>query len=313
MGDYTIWWLLALGLGVGLGAFWLRRRQLADAKRLAAAEAARAAAELQVHAQRERDLAARARAEREAAAERERAALARAEAAREAAAREQAERATAARAEAEHAAAARADAARAAAARAEAERAAAAHAEAARAAAERADAARVAAARAAAEREAAEQRAAASVVVVPPRRPKPAAQTVVMVVDDSKVVRVKTGRLLAQQQYQVSHAADGLEALRQLGDQVPDVVITDVEMPGMDGFELTRHIRADPRTAGLPVIMITAADDRHREQAREVGVSVLLGKPYPEEALVAHIRRALGQDEAAACLAGTESTPGTLH
>jgi CheY-like chemotaxis protein len=66
----------------------------------------------------------------------------------------------------------------------------------------------------------------------------------------------------------------------------------------MDGFELTRHIRANPHTAQLPVIMITAADDRHREQADAAGVSVLLGKPYPEDDLVAHIRRAMGHDAA---------------
>ena len=88
-----------------------------------------------------------------------------------------------------------------------------------------------------------------------------------------------------------------LDAAQQLQDGLPDLVITDVEMPGMDGFELTRHIRADPRTAQLPVIMITAADDRHREQADACGVSVLLGKPYPEDQLIAHIRQALGQDE----------------
>jgi chemosensory pili system protein ChpA (sensor histidine kinase/response regulator) len=121
----------------------------------------------------------------------------------------------------------------------------------------------------------------------------------VLVVDDSKVVRIKTGRLLAQHQYQVSYAGDGLDAAQLLRDTLPDLVITDVEMPGMDGFELTRHIRADARTAHLPVIMITAADDRHREQADAAGVSVLLGKPYPEDELIAHIRRALGQDGAA--------------
>jgi len=126
---------------------------------------------------------------------------------------------------------------------------------------------------------------------------KSPAQTRVLVVDDSKVVRIKTGRLLAQHQYQVSYAGDGLDAAQQLQDGLPDLVITDVEMPGMDGFELTRHIRADPRTAQLPVIMITAADDRHREQADACGVSVLLGKPYPEDQLIAHIRQALGQDE----------------
>jgi CheY-like chemotaxis protein len=135
---------------------------------------------------------------------------------------------------------------------------------------------------------------------MPPAAPeaKSAAQTLVMVADDSKVVRIKTGRLLAAHQYQVCYANDGLEALQQLQAQRPDVVITDVEMPGMDGFELTRHIRSQEATARLPVIMITAADERHREQAEQAGVSVLLGKPYPEEALLAHIRQAMGQDTA---------------
>jgi len=125
----------------------------------------------------------------------------------------------------------------------------------------------------------------------------------VLVADDSKVVRIKTGRLLAQHEYQVSYASDGLDAVQQLQAQVPDVIITDVEMPGMDGFELTRHIRSNPHTAQLPVIMITAADDRHREQAQAAGVSVLLGKPYPEDALIAHIRLAMGQDAAETSLA----------
>lgn len=133
------------------------------------------------------------------------------------------------------------------------------------------------------------QRAQAEQPALPPR---------VLVVDDSKVVRIKTGRLLAQHQVQVAYAVDGLDAVQQLRDAVPDLVITDVEMPGMDGFELTRHIRDDARTARLPVIMITAADDRHREHAEAVGVSVLLGKPYAEDALIAHIRQALAQDAA---------------
>ncbi|MGL6110995.1 MAG: response regulator [Rubrivivax sp.] len=124
-------------------------------------------------------------------------------------------------------------------------------------------------------------------------------------------MRVKTGRLLAQQHYQVCFASDGLDAVQQLQGNVPDVVITDVEMPGMDGFELTRHIRDNPLTAHIPVIMITAADDRHREQADQVGVSVLLGKPYPEDALIAHIRLALGQTEAPAP-AATTSRHGAL-
>jgi CheY-like chemotaxis protein len=136
----------------------------------------------------------------------------------------------------------------------------------------------------------------------PPPTPAPPAvarvaktpdQTLVLVADDSKVVRVKTGRLLAQHEYRVAYATDGLDAARQLQASCPDIVITDVEMPGMDGFELTRHVRQDPRTAHIPVIMITAADDRHREAANAAGVSVLLGKPYREDELIARIRLAM--------------------
>ena len=79
-----------------------------------------------------------------------------------------------------------------------------------------------------------------------PAPAKAADQTLVLVADDSKVVRIKTGRLLAAHHYQVCYANDGLEAAQLLQTQVPDVVITDVEMPGMDGFELTRHIRNSP-------------------------------------------------------------------
>ena len=128
--------------------------------------------------------------------------------------------------------------------------------------------------------------------------------TLVMVADDSKVVRVKTGRLLAQHRYRVAYAVDGLDAARQMQDCVPDVVITDVEMPGMDGFELTRHVRQNPLTAHIPIIMITAADDKHRDGAQRAGVTVLLGKPYPEDALIEHIRLAMGGRHA---LAGTPS------
>ena len=156
--------------------------------------------------------------------------------------------------------------------------------------------------------EAVRQRAAADAAAPPtPSASKSANQTLVLVADDSKVVRIKTGRLLAQHQYQVSYANDGLDAVQQMQVGPPDVVITDVEMPGMDGFELTRQIRGNPKTAQLPVIMITAADDRHREQAEQAGVSVLLGKPYPEDALIAHIRLAMGQGEPPAPAVGNNS------
>jgi CheY-like chemotaxis protein len=121
----------------------------------------------------------------------------------------------------------------------------------------------------------------------------------VLVVDDSKVVRIKTGRLLAQHSYQVAYAVDGQDAAQQLVASRPDLVITDVAMPGMDGFELTRMIRGRAATADLPVIMITGDDDRHRAQAEAAGVSVLLGKPYSEAELLAHVRVMTRQAETA--------------
>jgi CheY-like chemotaxis protein len=260
-------------------AEWVR----AEAERVAAAEIERAAT-----ARAAAERAASAQAEKAAAAQRERAALARAEAERVAAA------------EAERIAALQAEAARVAAAQVEARRAAEAHAERERVAALAlaAEQAALAEVERQAVAEAVRQRVAADVAAPPtPSAPKSANQTLVLVADDSKVVRIKTGRLLAQHQYQVSYANDGLDAVQQLQVGPPDVVITDVEMPGMDGFELTRQIRGNPKTAHVPVIMITAADVRHREQAEQAGVSVLLGKPYPEDALIAHIRLALGQGE----------------
>ena len=114
-----------------------------------------------------------------------------------------------------------------------------------------------------------------------------------MVADDSKVVRVKTSRLLLKHLYKVSLAEDGLDAARQIEAALPDVLITDVEMPGMDGFELTRQVRSNPRTAHIPIVMITADDEKHRADAADAGVSVLLSKPYPEEQLLAYLESTL--------------------
>ena len=112
-----------------------------------------------------------------------------------------------------------------------------------------------------------------------------------MVADDSKVVRIKTGRLLSAHKYQVLMAEDGLDAAKQIENSVPDLLITDVDMPGMGGLQLVRHLRANPRTLGIPIIMVTADSEVLRTEALESGVNVLLGKPYPEEQLIAHIQR----------------------
>jgi CheY-like chemotaxis protein len=151
------------------------------------------------------------------------------------------------------------------------------------------------------EQEEAQARAAAERANIAPQRPSPpavqqsrrAADIVVMVADDSKVVRVKASRLLTKYQYQVLLAEDGADAAAQMQATLPDILITDVEMPGMDGFELTRHVRSNARTAHIPVIMITAADDRHQAAAQEAGVNVLLGKPYEDEDLIERIRSTL--------------------
>ena len=119
---------------------------------------------------------------------------------------------------------------------------------------------------------------------------KSAEQTLVMLVDDSKMVRVKSTRLLASHGFQVVTAVDGIDALKQLENCCPDLVITDVDMPGMDGFGLVNALRGNPRTLHIPLVMITSAEDRHREEALRVGVGLVMGKPYDEAALIAHIR-----------------------
>ena len=113
---------------------------------------------------------------------------------------------------------------------------------------------------------------------------------IVLVVDDSLTVRRVTQRLLQREGYQVVLAKDGQDALEQLQDMQPDVILTDIEMPRMDGFDFTRQLRADERFRQIPVIMITSRTaEKHRRYALEIGVNVFMGKPYAEEALLEHI------------------------
>ncbi|WP_298927852.1 Hpt domain-containing protein [uncultured Ramlibacter sp.] len=113
----------------------------------------------------------------------------------------------------------------------------------------------------------------------------------VMVVDDSITVRRVTQRLLAREGYRVVMAADGLQALERLAEEKPTVVLSDIEMPRMDGFDLARNIRADARLADLPIIMITSRiAEKHREHAMELGVNNYLGKPYSEEELLSLVK-----------------------
>ena len=107
-----------------------------------------------------------------------------------------------------------------------------------------------------------------------------------MIVDDSRTVRKTTARWMAREGYQVILARDGIEAREILLDTVPDVMLVDIEMPRMDGFDLTRHIRADARLKHVPIIMITShTAERHRNLAFEIGVDHYLGKPCQEKEL----------------------------
>ncbi|HEX4328309.1 MAG TPA: response regulator, partial [Burkholderiales bacterium] len=116
----------------------------------------------------------------------------------------------------------------------------------------------------------------------------------VMVVDDSLTVRKITTRLLAREKYEVATAKDGVDALEQLQDLMPDVMLVDIEMPRMDGFDLTRNIRGDAKLKHIPIIMITSRTaEKHRNYAMEIGVNVFLGKPYQEEELLEHIGQLL--------------------
>ncbi|MFJ2989776.1 Hpt domain-containing protein [Collimonas sp. NPDC087041] len=116
-------------------------------------------------------------------------------------------------------------------------------------------------------------------------------QNVVMVVDDSLTVRRVTQRLLSREGYQVVLAKDGVDALEQLQAITPDVMLVDIEMPRMDGFDLTRNIRNDDRTRHIPIIMITSRTaSKHRSYAMELGVNEYLGKPYQEDELMSTIK-----------------------
>jgi len=113
----------------------------------------------------------------------------------------------------------------------------------------------------------------------------------ILVVDDSITVRRVTQRLLQREGYRVSLAADGLQALEKLAEEKPTVVLSDIEMPRMDGFDLARNIRGDARLKDLPIIMITSRiAEKHREHAKELGVDHYLGKPYSEEELLSLVK-----------------------
>lgn len=127
---------------------------------------------------------------------------------------------------------------------------------------------------------------------------KPVAERVahptVMVVDDSLTVRRVTQRLLEREGYRVVLAKDGIEALELINQGAPDLMLVDIEMPRMDGFDLTRNVRGMEATREVPIIMITSRTaDKHRNVAMGLGVNAYYGKPYQEPVLLAAIEELL--------------------
>ena len=118
-------------------------------------------------------------------------------------------------------------------------------------------------------------------------REKEDRRTFALVVDDSITVRRVTQRLLERNGMRVLTARDGMDAVGLLQDHVPDVILLDIEMPRMDGYEVAAHVRNDPRLKDVPIIMITSrVGEKHRARAIELGVDDYLGKPYQEAELL---------------------------
>jgi chemosensory pili system protein ChpA (sensor histidine kinase/response regulator) len=126
---------------------------------------------------------------------------------------------------------------------------------------------------------------------------KPVAK-VVMVVDDSITVRRVTASLLKRQGMEVITAKDGLDAVANLQDKIPDLILLDVEMPRMDGYELATQVRNNQDWKHLPIIMITSRmGPKHKERADKIGVNRYLGKPYKEAELLENINALLADSE----------------
>ena len=116
----------------------------------------------------------------------------------------------------------------------------------------------------------------------------------VMVVDDSVTMRKVTGRVLERHNLEVLTAKDGIDALERMEERVPDLMLLDIEMPRMDGYELARQMKADPRLRDVLIMMITSrTGEKHRQRAFDLGVDRYLGKPYQEPELMRNVHELL--------------------
>ncbi len=136
-------------------------------------------------------------------------------------------------------------------------------------------------------------------VPVEPEAAEQVRRRVVLVVDDSLTVRKVTSRFLQKQGFDVMTAKDGVDALEQLREHPADIMLVDIEMPRMDGYEFTTRVRGDAQMRHIPIIMITSrSGDKHRERALSLGVDLYLGKPYQEDDVCRHINELLERGRA---------------
>ncbi|WP_223250380.1 response regulator [Marilutibacter maris] len=136
------------------------------------------------------------------------------------------------------------------------------------------------------------------VAIEPPQVAETRRVPLVMVVDDSVTMRKVTGRVLERQGFEVATAKDGVDALERMAEMVPDLMLLDIEMPRMDGYELATQMKGEARLRDVPIVMITSrTGEKHRQRAMEIGVNRYLGKPYQEAELLRNVYELLGIEQ----------------
>ncbi len=123
------------------------------------------------------------------------------------------------------------------------------------------------------------------------------AKTMAMVVDDSITMRKVTTRVLEGHDFEVMTAKDGVDALEQMQERIPDILLLDIEMPRMDGYQVAEHVRADARLRHIPIVMITSrAGIKHRKRGEKAGANAYLSKPYKETELIREVNKLTGKE-----------------